>query len=413
MEKQMQNLRFEEKQELLCNFPNIKLCYDNINHNKVEKSSISINYDLCSAIPCGKKCFSWFTQLNGKNVCLILELIDKKHIHDIKIYSCIFNNELIYGKCGTIFYGTLFHYRQTSFFAVEDIFYYKGNDISEGKWFNKLSILKNLFDNDIKQVAYNKNFIVFGLPLMAQNTNDLKKMIDDVQYKIFNIQFRSFDNECRLESVLLREIDSVVKILAVQASVTVPVSVTASRQPLPLPRQIPTCANPVIRTQTQPKNIIFKIKADLQNDIYHLYCMENNLEVFYNIAYIPDYRTSVMMNKLFRNIKENENLDLLEESDDEEEFQNENIDRFVDMNKAVYMICKFNYKFKKWYPVKELTGQKQDIVEKNELLDHEKNNYTQQQYHNKKYNHPRNHNHIQKQNQNKSQYYNNKPTYRK
>ena len=34
---------------------------------------------------------------------------------------------------------------------------------------------------------------------------------------------------------------------------------------------------------------------------------------------IPDYKTSVFMNDLFRTIKENKNLDLLEESDDEED----------------------------------------------------------------------------------------------
>jgi hypothetical protein len=81
------------------------------------------------------------------------------------------------------------------------------------------------------------------------------------------------------------------------------------------------------------------------------------------------------MNKLFRNIKENENLDLLEESDDEEEFQNENIDKFVDIDKTLLMICKFNHKFKKWYPVKDFTNQKPSISEKNELAQYERNYY--------------------------------------
>ena len=404
MEKEVknQNLRFEEKQELLCSFPNIKLCYDSVKHNKVEKSLKNITYDLCCAIPCGKKCFSWFTQFNGKNVCLILELIDKKNIDDIKIYSCVFNNELIYGKHGTIFYGTLFHCKQNPFFAIEDLFYYKGNDLSGDKWFNRVTILKNLFENDIKQISYNKNFLVFGLPLMSQNTIDLKKMIDDIQYKIYNIQFRSFHKENVIDSVLLREMDSVVKTMVVQPSLQAPL-------PVPVLDKLPKYTAPT--TKSQPKNIIFKMKADIQNDIYYLYCRENSVEVFYNIAYIPDYRTSVMMNKLFRNIKENENLDLLEESDDEEEFQNENIDRFVDTNKTVYMICKFNQKFKKWYPVKEVITLKQDIVDKNELLDYEKNNYVQQQYQNKKY--IQKHTQKYSQPQNKKQFYSNKPSYRK
>jgi hypothetical protein len=57
------------------------------------------------------------------------------------------------------------------------------------------------------------------------------------------------------------------------------------------------------------------------------------------------------MNKLFRNIKENRNLDALEESDDDEEFENIQIDKFVDLNKVLKMRCNFNYKFQAWVPV--------------------------------------------------------------
>ena len=369
MQRQVEHLSFEMKQNLLGNFPNIKLCYDNIIHNKVEKLNTNIDYDICSAIPCGKKCFAWFTQLNDKNVCLILELIDRKNIHDIKMYNCVFNNELVYGNYGTILYGTLFHYNQSLFFAVEDIFYCKGNDVGPGKWGNKLTILKKLFDNDIKQVAYNKNFLVFGLPLMAHDIDELKRMIcHDIQYKIYNIQFRSFNKANIIDSVLLRAIDSVVK----------GVDPIINPTPKPTPKQDIILPKTGTKPLPLPKtDIIFKIKADIQNDIYHLYCLENNVEIFYNVVYIPDYKTSVMMNKLFRNIKENENLDLLEESDDEDEFQNENIDRFVDINKSYLMICKFNHKFKKWYPVKEFSDQNKNvlIIEKDAALDYEKNNY--------------------------------------
>jgi hypothetical protein len=98
---------------------------------------------------------------------------------------------------------------------------------------------------------------------------------------------------------------------------------------------------------------IFFIKPDLQNDIYYLY--QNNTTNFdvisKELAHIPDYKTSVLMNKLFRNIKENTNLDSLEESDEENEFENIEIDKFVDLNKIIKMRCIFNYKFKKWVPV--------------------------------------------------------------
>ena len=57
------------------------------------------------------------------------------------------------------------------------------------------------------------------------------------------------------------------------------------------------------------------------------------------------------MNKLFRNIKENNNLDALEESDDEAEFENDREDKFVFLDRAFKMVCQYNYKFKRWMPL--------------------------------------------------------------
>jgi hypothetical protein len=120
----------------------------------------------------------------------------------------------------------------------------------------------------------------------------------------------------------------------------------------------------IIKEEYKPKasNEIFKIfyiKPDIQNDIYYLYNAGENVDInstcfsmiSKDIAHIPDYKTSVFMNKLFRNIKENHNLDSLEESDEEEEFENIHIDKFVDLSKILKVRCSFNYKFKKWVPM--------------------------------------------------------------
>jgi hypothetical protein len=305
--------------------------------------------------------------LKDKNVCLILELIDKKNIGNIKIYNCVFNNELLYGKFGTIFYGTLFHISQTPFFTVEDIFYFKGNDVSNNNWLNKFDILTNIFSNYIKQISYNKTFIVLGLPLMARDTIELKRITENIQYKIYNIQFRSFNKSNTMDTIQINDINSIVKKSeAIQQSLINECSHLSTINNISKQTIVPKYPS---KSKLETKDIIFKVKADIQNDIYNLYCIENKEEIFYNVAYVPDYKTSVMMNKLFRNIKENENLDLLEESDDEEEFENENIDRFVDINKSMLMICKFNHKFKKWYPIKEYTGKTQIVTDKNELQD--------------------------------------------
>jgi hypothetical protein len=70
-----------------------------------------------------------------------------------------------------------------------------------------------------------------------------------------------------------------------------------------------------------------------------------------NIAYIGSRTLSVYMNKLFRNIRENDNVDYGEESEDEDTFQNVNPDKYVDLKKEYKMNCVFHNKFKKWVPV--------------------------------------------------------------
>jgi hypothetical protein len=92
----------------------------------------------------------------------------------------------------------------------------------------------------------------------------------------------------------------------------------------------------------------FILRPDVQNDIYYVLHNENDpITEKTMIAHIPNYKTSVMMNAIFRNIKENRNLDALEESDDEEE---DDKCELVDLTKCVRMTCSFNHRFKRWQP---------------------------------------------------------------
>ena len=96
-------------------------------------------------------------------------------------------------------------------------------------------------------------------------------------------------------------------------------------------------------------NLVFKVKAELGADKYMLYTNDNKM---FEQALVSSYKSSVLLNSLFRNIKENTNLDLLEESDDEDEFENTEIDKFVDLEKTIIMECVYSKKFKKWQPIK-------------------------------------------------------------
>ena len=414
-------LNFSDKEKLIAEFPNIKLSYENIMHKKVYPNEK--NFIL--AIPEGKKCFAWFTNYNNKNSCFVLEHGKKYHnvnnynnynnynnnnnnnnnnnkIEDIKIFNCCFNYELCFG---TIFYGTLFNYNKNNFFTIEDVYYYKSSNVSDLTWFNKLELINNIMSHDIKQVSYNKNFLVFGVPLIYENFEEFHKNISSIKYKINCAQFRYYNKSNISYNLLFDNInnynslndynhnkneikdknnkkiinntnntnntnnnfDTTKNINTIQAQ---------NKENKNLPHENNYKIN-LKRETLNKREIVFQVRPDLQNDIYHLYCIDNNLNLInYDIAFIPDFKTSVMMNKLFRNIKENINLDSLEESDDEEEFENEKEDRFVFLDKKYNMVCNYNHKFKKWYPIKIVDSENQNkIIHKKDLLVYEKNKH--------------------------------------
>jgi len=337
-----------DKQEILSDFPNIKLSYENITHKKV------YNSDMILLIPHGKKCFAWFTYINDIPSCLIMELAGDKNINDIKRVNACFSNELAYG---TILYGTLFNHLGNRFFTIEDIFTYKDNLIQRENWHFKMEKIKGILKYDLKQASYNNSFVVFGLPIICRTNDELENKIQNVKYKINSIQYRLYNRTNNYLSITYDNYINQKNIAGVKTYFNIQI------QEKPIEK-------PIIKTlvkQPVKREVTFLIKPDIQNDIYNLYCLDQNLkEEHHSIAHVPDYNTSVMMNKLFRIIKENNNLDALEESDDDEEFENEDITKFVHLDKSYKMVCQFNHKFKKWTPIK-LANEYNKIITSREL----------------------------------------------
>jgi hypothetical protein len=201
---------------------------------------------------------------------------------------------------------------------------------------------------DIRQIAYNKSFLVFGLPIMSKSGDNIKTKINDVNYKIDCYQFRCFNKKNVSEYILFKDINNINTDKPTETIC----HINTSNNTTSHSNKNKKINNPTTFKHITKREIVFKIKPDIQNDIYHLYTLNNGSEIYYDVAYIPDFVTSVMMNKLFRNIKENQNLDALEESDDEEEFENDKEDRFVFLDKSYNMICAYNNKFRKWYPIR-------------------------------------------------------------
>ena len=294
--------------ELLSEFPKFELSYETMMHNKVHDS------DVMCACPEGDKRFAWFTVFKDENVCLIFEPRDVKMTMTIAVTS--FHDSLVYGS-GTILYGTIFKYNDVSCFCIEDIYYYKGSDITNYSYLKKLQTIKTSLERELSNNALTNKFMIFGLPIFRTNFSSLLQEITLLPYKFDKIQFRYFNSK---------------KVLAVKY-------------------YKPNTNNNTIERGTNTQKAIFKVSPQIQTDIYNLFAYKDGKEEFFSIAFIPDYNTSVLMNKLFRNIKENRNLDALEESDDEAEFENEKEDKYVFLDKAFKMNCQYNNKFKKWIPV--------------------------------------------------------------
>jgi len=297
-------LSHNDKNELLKRLPTLKLSYENI-HKKVSS-------ELYYLIPKGVKHLVWFTYFQDQKVCIFVEMNTgvQNSIKNMFIVPQMFEKKMV---LGTIMYGTLFNVNGSQFFSVENIHFYKGKNIEDSSELSKMTLLKHIFDNEVKQSVITKFGICLGMPVIESSFENAVTIAKQLPYEIYCIQQRNFNDNKHLYYSTLYKSSSI----------------------------------------EEHDNKVFLIKPDIQNDIYHLYVKNNygDLEK-YDVAAIPDYKTSVMMNKIFRNIKENRNLDALEESDDDEEFEDIREDKFVKLDKSVTMECSFHKKHNVYVPLK-------------------------------------------------------------
>ena len=294
----------ENFSNILRYFPKIELPYEKSIHNKVQA-------DIYVLIPKGKKCFLWFKNHNNKPFCFMMVInLKNKKITSITSKITSFDPILCSGT-GTILYGTSFEIKENKCFCIENIYYNKGHNLCKYNQYEKLKHINELMHYNISQHRIINNQLTIGTPAMSPDIEKIYQKALDIPYQIYSIQHRLlFQNKTFLN---------------------------------------------LIYKNKQTLHKIFNIKATIINDIYDLYDLDNNPEVKKTgVAYIPDYKTSVFMNRIFRNIKENENLDALEESDDEEEFEDTSIDKFVDLDKFEKLKCVYNNKFNGWVPIAHL-----------------------------------------------------------
>jgi hypothetical protein len=362
----------EEINSILSDFPNFELSYEMMTHKKV------YDYNIILAVPDGKQCFAWFTSYKDDNVCFIMEIEtdslnknkNRNTITNINIGMTGFNDKLAYG---TIFYGTVFTINGTSCFCIEDLYYYKGVNYSGKTFINRLDTLKHILKTEISQQALTSKYTIFGLPLMRTDLITLLKDIEQLPYKPMYLKYRWYETKKIMCAAYYSKQNRPNYSTESKAEHNI-VSKAESKIISKAEHNIVSKAEPKVVSKAEPKkaslsqlsSAVFHITPDIRSDIYNLHILANGKIEFYDYAFIPDYETSVKMNKLFRNIKENNNLDALEESDDEDDFEDDRSDKYVYLDRFYKMNCQFNYKFKKWMPI-SIANEKEHIVSYTQL----------------------------------------------
>jgi len=320
-------------------FPKFELSYETVSHKKVFATTASV----ALAISMGKKYFVWFTY---PNTCYLLELNKDKRIVSTSTIEIGIPQKY---EFGTILYGT--YSSDSSPFIAEDIYYYQGNPLANLCFGDRMGFLRDF----MMAFEHTKKFV---MPVMwlVNKGEELgytipKSAVPLSAYTPHHIQYRE-----------VTRISPYINIPIPRKGIVEQAKPVVSTTPIV---QIPKFdySKPQFRMPT-----VFHITADIEFDVYHVYAYgHNGLPAYCGLLGMPTYKLSVFMNALFRNIRENRNLDYIEESDDEDDFQNTDETKYVDLDKVESMECVFHQKYKKWIPVR-LAPKNTNIVHISKLV---------------------------------------------
>jgi hypothetical protein len=331
-----------EDQPILTGLPHVHFLKETQGHQHVHHA------DIVVAVPEGQRCLLWFTSTSSAlttgaensesmNRCVLIELNVANRMGKRYPIKACFHSSLAYGS-GTVVIGTLSRIANLKTVAVHDVYSYKGAPYNNVNYMDKLRLFDSMFRHEIKQLSYSPDQIVIGLPLMAPGDithDELLTHLRSVPYPVAAAQYRYIN----------RKDNSVVNV-SMSNMMIAPVEKTTEKDNTSSVKYIDYRA--IRNGRIRVPDAVFSVTPDLQNDVYRL----DSSAGYHGFAAIQSYDTSKFMNKLFRNIKENGNLDLLEESDDEDDFENVAEDKYVHMDKTFRMLCRYLHKINKWEPYK-------------------------------------------------------------
>jgi len=344
---------------LLKRFPAFELSYETA-HKKVSASADSVKHDsVALAIPIGRKYFMWHTyRENGsEDACYLLGLDKDKQICSVEPrFGVSFPKSY---SLGTVVYGTMYEPNSTGsatatatavpIFVVEDIYLFRGIRLHNLCFGNRFGFLREFIDECQE----------FALPIMwhscagsALDSTIPVELAKQMAYTAHHVQYREIARVAPYVNLPIQK-RGVTPAMIGGGTTAITSAEVAQKMTVAIQNPVPRFdyGKPAYRYPA-----VFNIVADPQLDLYHLYAFSESSKgaggVYCGLAGVQSYKTSVFMNRSFRRIRENDNLDLAEESEDEADFENMDTNKFVYLDRVIPVECVFNQKHRKWIPTR-------------------------------------------------------------
>jgi len=296
--------------------PPFELSYGLERHRKVEPDAFMI-------APRGERVLVAFASDGEDDACYVCTLDSRGKVKEAEKTLACFSRSLC---AGTLLYGVRVKGQDGECSVVcEDVLWLRGTQVGRVALHRKIGVWKELFGRDLPRPP-SKRYAEFSLPVWTHDRSLLQELVAAAAYPCRGVLgYSSRGRGMR------------------------PVSVeNLARAP-------------------RPEHAVLVARAEIAPDSYVLLARDPGVGlVEIGRAAVPGIAASVMLNNMFRTIKENGNLDLLEESDDDEEFELVDESRFVDLKRRIPFRCVFNTQSRAWQPV-EAAGVGEPVTEVSQL----------------------------------------------
>ena len=290
--------------------PRFQLCYAMDRHRKVAPDAFVV-------APRGDRSLLFFCSHEGEDACYLFRLNRHgKPDRGRRVLAC-FSSDLC---AGTLLYGV--SQSDGTRFICEDVLWMRGEQVDRLSLIRKIPVWQDLFSRGIGP-APSVRYLDICLPVWTEDRGEAEKQAATSVYPCRGV----FGYGSRLPGL---------RPLLLSAHTC------SSRHRASLPG--PSSAQ-------GPAKAILIAEAFEAADTYDLYGQAPEGLQRIGRACIPSLKASVMMNGFLRKIKENQNLDLLEESDDDTEFEDVAADRYLHPGRRVMVLCRYNPRHCAWEPL--------------------------------------------------------------